>query len=70
MMDLILSEPWVLSANLHDGAVVASYPYEYYRDGQGQYGIHRTPDHRFFKHLATTYAVNHQTMLEQYAQGL
>jgi len=65
MMDLILSEPWVLSANLHDGAVVASYPYDDYRGGQGQYGIHRTPDHRFFKHLATTYAVNHQTMLEQ-----
>ena len=30
MMRLILSEPWVLSANFHDGAVVASYPYDDY----------------------------------------
>ena len=30
MMRLILAEPWVLSANFHDGAVVASYPYDDY----------------------------------------
>ena len=65
MMYLILSEPWVLSANLHDGAVVASYPYDDYKDNQKQYGPHPTPDHRFFKHLATTYATNHQTMMDQ-----
>jgi len=65
MMDLILSEPWVLSANFHDGAVVASYPYDDYRDNQKQRGIHQTPDHQFFKHLASTYATNHQTMMNQ-----
>ena len=31
LVDLILSEPWVLSANFHGGAVVASYPYDDYR---------------------------------------
>ena len=31
MMRLILAEPWVLSANFHDGAVVAAYPYNDYR---------------------------------------
>ena len=64
-MELILSEPWVLSANFHDGAVVASYPYDDYRDDQSQIGIHKTPDHSFFKHLASTYAENHQTMLDE-----
>lgn len=65
MMRLILAEPWVLSANFHDGAVVASYPYDDYRDNQVQFGIHKTPDHEFFQHLASTYAVNHETMLNQ-----
>ena len=63
MMKLIMSEPWVLSANFHDGAVVASYPYD---DYQGKFlregDISRTPDHEFFRHLALTYADNHQTM--------
>ena len=31
MMRLILASPWVLSANFHDGAVVAAYPYNDYR---------------------------------------
>ena len=64
MMKLILEEPWVLSANFHDGAVVASYPYDDYRDGGQQSGIHKTPDHEFFHHLATTYATNHGTMMD------
>ena len=65
MMDLILDHPWVLSANFHDGAVVASYPYDDYRPGEKQSGIHQTPDHQFFRHLASTYATNHETMLDQ-----
>ena len=64
MMKLILDQPWVLSANFHDGAVVASYPYDDYRDGGQQSGIHKTPDHEFFHHLATTYATNHGTMMD------
>jgi len=64
MMKLILSEPWVLSANFHGGAVVASYPYDDYRK-IGQKGLHKTEDHLFFKHLASTYANNHLSMLDQ-----
>ena len=62
MMDLILSEPWVISANFHDGAVVAAYPYNDYRDDNTQEGVHQTPDDDLFKHLGGTYAVNHGTM--------
>ncbi|XP_023336204.1 carboxypeptidase D [Eurytemora carolleeae] len=61
LMKLITSEPWVLSANFHGGAVVASYPYDDYRSTR-QSGVSKSRDHSFFKHLAETYANNHQTM--------
>jgi len=64
MMDLIVTEPWVLSANFHGGAVVASYPYDDFRRPD-QTGISRTRDHDFFKHLASVYASNHLSMLDQ-----
>jgi len=66
MMTLVLAHPWVLSANFHDGAVVASYPYDDYRDGQPKVGIHKTPDHDFFRHLASSYATNHLTMMDPF----
>ena len=62
MMDLILSEPFVLSANFHDGAVVAAYPYNDYRDDKREKGEHKTPDDKMFKHLSSTYANFHATM--------
>jgi len=65
MMRLILREPWVLSANFHDGAVVASYPYDDYGGKPVDTGIAATPDHSFFKHLASSYATSHLTMLDQ-----
>ena len=65
MMDLILSDPWVLSANFHDGAVVAAYPYNDYREDHRQDGVHQTPDNQFFRHLAKTYADNHGIMANQ-----
>ena len=65
IMRLILDHPWVMSANFHDGAVVASYPYDDYQGTGQQSGISKTPDQSFFHHLASTYATNHQTMLDQ-----
>ncbi|XP_020298927.1 carboxypeptidase D-like [Pseudomyrmex gracilis] len=61
MMTWISNEPFVLSGNLHGGAVVASYPYDS--------GIPRTcciesksPDDTLFKYLAHVYADNHPEM--------
>ncbi|KAG5333446.1 CBPD Carboxypeptidase, partial [Acromyrmex heyeri] len=61
MMTWISNEPFVLSGNLHGGAVVASYPYDS--------GISRScciesksPDDNLFKHLAHAYADNHSLM--------
>lgn len=63
MMDLIKSEPWVLSANFHGGALVASYPWDDYRQPGGVTGRKSlTPDHDIFHHLALTYANHHLTM--------
>ncbi|KAK2580979.1 hypothetical protein KPH14_006039 [Odynerus spinipes] len=61
MMTWIANEPFVLSGNLHGGAVVASYPYDS--------GIPRScciesisPDNELFKYLAHVYADNHPRM--------
>jgi carboxypeptidase D len=58
----IVNNPFVLSANLHGGSVVASYPFD-------DTTIHReccvegkAPDDNFFKHLARVYASNHPYM--------
>ncbi|OAD62352.1 Carboxypeptidase D [Eufriesea mexicana] len=52
MMTWIATEPFVLSGNLHGGAVVASYPYD----------SGKSPDDELFKYLAYTYADNHSQM--------
>ena len=61
LIDFILRHPFVLSANFHDGAVLANYPYDDYRK-RDRTGISRTPDHDVFYHLATTYSFNHAFM--------
>ncbi|XP_053669829.1 carboxypeptidase D isoform X3 [Anopheles nili] len=62
VMSWILNNPFVLSANLHGGAVVASYPYDnsiYHHECCEE---SRTPDNKFFKYAALTYAENHPVM--------
>lgn len=62
LIDWIEHTKFVLSANLHGGSVVASYPWD---DGpshkaSGDYSA--APDDAVFRHLAQTYSDNHRTM--------
>ncbi len=64
MMSWIVKNPFVLSANLHGGSVVASYPYD---DSVSHitFGTNSpTPDDELFRHLAKVYASNHAFMHE------
>ena len=61
-MRWILENPFVLSANFHDGAVVANYPYDDSKQPTGK--ISATPDHTLFQQLARVYASNHEDMFK------
>lgn len=61
VMDWIQSIPFVLSANLHGGTLVANYPFD---DNKQQIsGLENpSPDDAVFKYLAHTYANAHRKM--------
>ncbi|MFH4974476.1 hypothetical protein AB6A40_001185 [Gnathostoma spinigerum] len=60
VMNWIMSEPFVLSANLHDGSFLVNYPWD---DGEtSRDGISRTGDHGLFVRLAYSYARTHSHM--------
>ncbi|XP_032361168.1 carboxypeptidase M [Etheostoma spectabile] len=57
------TESFVLSANLHGGALVASYPYDNGNGGNELVGgASVTPDDDVFVHLAKVYSYNHASM--------
>uniref|UniRef100_A0A672FSD6 Carboxypeptidase M n=1 Tax=Salarias fasciatus TaxID=181472 RepID=A0A672FSD6_SALFA len=63
VMSWLQSETFVLSANLHGGALVASYPYDNSNGGQELVGgASVTPDDDVFVHLAKVYSFNHASM--------
>lgn len=63
VMDWLQTESFVLSANLHGGALVASYPYDNSNGGSEQVGdVSLTPDHDVFVHLARKYSYSHASM--------
>ncbi|XP_057710713.1 carboxypeptidase M isoform X2 [Corythoichthys intestinalis] len=63
VMGWLRTETFVLSANLHGGALVASYAYDN-SDGGGELvgGASLTPDDDVFVHLAKVYSHNHANM--------
>lgn len=62
-MEWLRTETFVLSANLHGGALVASYPYDNSNRGSELIsGASVSPDDDVFVHLAKVYSYNHATM--------
>ena len=56
----IESLPFVLSANLHNGALVANYPYDNSETGRSVYT--KSPDDDIFRQVALAYSNAHPTM--------
>ena len=71
------TQPFVISANLHDGAVLVTYPFDHFQQGyilviyqqvlkifiSSKRGSENvTPDNDIFHHLSTTYSTRHKTM--------
>ncbi|CAL4108320.1 unnamed protein product, partial [Meganyctiphanes norvegica] len=61
IMKWIKSYPFVLSANLHEGSLVACYPFD--NNPQQEHGLNSPcPDDIVFKKLARSYSFAHPTM--------
>ena len=60
LMKWIERRPFVLSANLHGGSLVANYPYDDSPTGRSIYS--KSPDDDVFQALAKSYSENHPTM--------
>jgi len=55
------TNPFVMSANLGDGAVLVTYPFDF-QQNRRRVGVHETPDSDLFVHMSDEYAGLHGTM--------
>ncbi len=60
VMTWIKSYPFVLSCNIHNGALVANYPYDESKDGKYHYS--ECPDDDIFRQVSLAYSMAHSTM--------
>ncbi|KAK3573224.1 hypothetical protein QTP86_015135 [Hemibagrus guttatus] len=68
VMKWLRSIPFVISASLHGGELVISYPFDFSRHPQEEKIFSPTPDEQIFKQLARTYADAHATMASNETQ--
>ncbi len=62
LMKWIMNNKFVLSANLHGGSLVASYPFDDSKNHKSQGFYSAAPDDSVFRHLALVYSNSHKTM--------
>ena len=60
IIDWLKQYHFVLSANLHNGALVANYPYDNSPSGRSEYT--QSPDDDIFRQVSLTYSYAHETM--------
>ncbi|KAG5865918.1 hypothetical protein JTB14_028089 [Gonioctena quinquepunctata] len=69
VMRLIMQIPFVLSANLHGGDLVANYPFDESRSGRQKDEYSATADDDTFRYLALSYSNHHADMADQSRKG-